>query len=255
MFLVLGVVAVGVIAVLIIGITNLLGRMPTADPEPDTAPPVACSDCITDDEAKTLVPSDATLEAVGLQLVEDYVFVKPWTAGGTADASKQQYDDGLGTPEQCWPMLDYSPVSATDPSETTNRGDRILDLGTYGDENGSISQMVRVFASAEAGAAYPRTLESTITGCPRYAISFDESRWDTEVHPTTIDSVAIVGDTGATLVGWEEQDGDWAVTIVDLQVSNIAIRTIYNHPVGAGPSNEQFAAFLTSTAAAMAALK
>ncbi len=113
--------------------------------------------------------------------------------------------------------------------------------------------MVRVFASEEAGLAYPSTLESTIAGCPSYSVNFDDSFWETDVTATTLDSATIVADSGATLVGWSELNDDWAVEVVDLQYGNIAIRTVFNHQVGQGPTPEQFAAFLTSTAAAMKA--
>ena len=77
-------------------------------------------------------------------------------------------------------------MSTTNPG-SGDRTDRVLDLGSFGDDTGSVSQVVRVFGSESDAEGYPATLEATIGDCPRYAVSFDENRWDADVVATVLD--------------------------------------------------------------------
>lgn len=259
---ILGAVLIGVIVVLVIAIGSLLnGAQPGTGGDPvggSTSGPDAggCDGCVTDADAATLVPGAAALQQLGLQPAADYQPAKPSIAGLYAEDTKRVFQDGLGTPEQCWALIDYSPVSATNPVLTdtgTGWSDRVFDLGSYGDDLVSVSQVVRVFKDRADAAGYPASLQDTIAACPRYAVSFDESRWDTEVTPTALDLSGInAGDV--TAVGWDELDGAWAITVIDLQVNNLALRTVYSREAGTGPSDEQLVAFLADRAAEMRAL-
>ncbi len=252
--MVLGVVLVGVIVAFVLILGNLLrGAGPAADDGGDP-PVVACETCVTDDQAKALVPSQSALDGVGMTTYPDYVPVKPSTTGLYADASLETYTNGAGSPANCWPLIDYSPVTLDSPG-AMDRRDRVFDLGTYGTEIGSISQVVRVFATETAAMDYPSGVTANVTACPHYTLSYEDgSLWDPDVAPAALDLASIVGTSGATAVGWDEVDGDWTVTVVDLQLRNIAIRTVYSHQIGASATDAQFAAFLGTTAAAMASL-
>lgn len=253
-FAVLGVVLVAIVAVLIITLSSVLGTLSQGSDAPTPTPAAECELCISEVQARELRPSDAALGELGLSLYPDYTFAKPSNAGTYADSSQRLYSDGLGAPEGCWALLDYSPVSATHPG-TEHRTDRVMDLGSYGDDENTVSQVVRVFSSVTAADDYPQSIRDTITDCPRYAVSFEDGgRWDADVVPTTLDLAAVEGATGVTAVGWDERDGDWIVTAVDLQYRNIAIRTVFSHPAGGGPGAEQFTAFLAATARAMATI-
>ena len=253
-FVVLGVVLVGVIVTFVIILANLVGGAGPAADDDDDPPVVACGACVTDDQARALVPSESALDGVGMTTFPDYVPAKPSTAGLYADSSLDTYTSGGGSPANCWPLIDYSPVTLDSP-DATDRRDRVFDLGTYGTDIGSISQVVRVFSTETAAADYPAGVTANVTSCPHYTLSYEDgSFWDPDVAPTALDLSSIVGTSGATAVGWDEVDGDWVVTVVDLQLRNIAIRTVYSHASGASATDAQFAAFLGTTVLAMASL-
>jgi len=251
---VLGVVLVGVIVTFVLILGNLLGGAGPAADDDDDPQAVECETCVTDDQAKALVPSQSALDGVGMTTYPDYVPAKPSTAGLYADGSLETYTNGAGSPASCWPLIDYSPVTLDSP-DATDRRDRVFDLGTYGTEIGSISQVVRVFATETAAGDYPAGVTANVASCPHYTVSYEDgSLWDPDVAPTALDLASVVGTSGATAVGWDEVDGDWVVTVVDLQLRNIAIRTVYSHAMGASATDAQFATFLGTTAEAMAAL-
>jgi hypothetical protein len=213
-------------------------------PVVENAPP--CDGCLTLDDAFQLRTDG--IPTLALEPDADAGYAKPSVVGSYADSSSENFLDGGGTPLFCSFAIDYSPVSPSSPDDT-NRADRIGDLGSYFNDTDYVSMVVRVFESESDAAAYPDTLRSGIADCPHYSFSFSEGEefWETDVDALEFETSS----PAVTAVGWHENSGGSDLIIVDVQYSNLAVRTVYSRTADSSGTEEQFRAFVLELSAAL----
>lgn len=207
--------------------------------------------CFTVEDAESLVPSAAALEALGAEGMDGYGGGYRQPIGDVYDAARWEWTDGEGEPSGCSFALSYGPATASNTATTDQRSDPTVELGSFGDESSNVYQLVRVFGSHADGNAYPGQLRESLEGCTHYSVDLGyEERYETDVVPAEIS----VPFGTATVVAWREYDGYNRITVADLQYANLVVRSIFIDGPGPGISDGEFDAFIAETASAMAAL-
>jgi hypothetical protein len=209
-----------------------------------------CDGCLTLDAALQLRP-DGGIPTLGLEFDSDTGYTKPSVVGSFADSSTQAFQEGGGFPLTCSFAIDYAPVSPSSPGDT-NRSDRIGDLGGFFNDTDYLTMFTRVFENEEDAAAYPDTLRSGIADCPHYSFSYSDGAeyWETDVEPLEF----ATSSPAVTAVGWHENSDGSDLIIVDLQHSNVAVRTVYSRTEDSAASEDQIRAFVLELSASLEAL-
>ncbi|MCU1439807.1 MAG: hypothetical protein JWP85_804 [Rhodoglobus sp.] len=259
LFVWIGVIAAVLVAGVFVGLVLLLSRLlgTTADglaaPEPDYPPYVeaGCStSCLTEEQAARLVPSAEALALFdGLEPDPAHVAAPPTPIGTYVDDVHGAYFTGDGDPIVCSFALSPAPISPASPS-FVSRDDVVLDLGGYAGATTTVTQFVRVFESDIYSSRYPSSLTSPIKQCAHYEYTVEGLRRTVEAYRAPLDLP-----TGVAGAGWIETSAEGSRVVVDLQLENLALRTVIVSAPHAELSGDDIAALVAATAEAMLALE
>lgn len=217
-------------------------------PLPDLADAISCYQCFDNDDALSLAPGKAGMEALGVAgPIEGYEPGFMDTAGSVYREATGQYSQGNGTPFGCSFALAQGPVTVSDVTLSAEIAESIVGLGTYGDKLTTVSQTVRVFRIEADADTFPDELTDALEHCTHYAVDLgDGEEWETDVVPVKFD----VADPAVRVVAWREESGGSVYTVADLQYRNLVVRSILSDG-GGHITEDEFADFVLETSRAL----
>lgn len=204
-------------------------------------PPVAtCTGtCFSARQAVSFILTPEQLSLVGNPTLVAGSAVDVTPAGIVSDNAQRLFRKDYFPPE-CRFLYATGPVSATNPGTSFDlRANPVYDLGTYTNDNITVTQSARAFENEAAAVLYLGDVKASITACPQYP-SADVSSYDTPLsHPSA---------------GWRETSTDATFTVVDQQRGNLVIRTTINKQTHSSVSDDDFARLLGITGEQLTAL-
>ncbi|MDO7881681.1 hypothetical protein [Antiquaquibacter soli] len=144
------------------------------------------------------------------------------TPGKEYTYSARYWNEGEGTPAECFPVYTQVPVATPFDVRPDAPDDVIAYLGYYetSDQYSGLQESGRLFVDSASAETHMTTLQGMIASCTGYEIGSGDSYWTADVTPMP----ALDVPASVAAVGWVE-DSPWGrFYAVDLQRGNLVIR-------------------------------
>ena len=214
--------------------------------------PTVCPDeCFTVDDFTLTVVGDADYAALGVPDVPPDVSYPDSTAQKEFLYAASTWENGEGTPEECFPVTIYSPVAVAFEGRPESADDPVGFTGfrLSEDEYSSLSESPRLFESSASAEQHMADMLELVAGCTNYDLGTGSTFWTADVTPMpALDGLP----NSVAAVGWVEDSPFGRFYGADLQRGNLVLRaTLYTD---GAVTEEAWREFLIASAANLAGL-
>jgi hypothetical protein len=226
-----GILVVATIAVVSL-VTLVFPHLPViAAPMSGTpAPPIARNPvpcpgtCLTEGSIVDLILPARDFEALTLPVVLDsWGEYAPSTLPIEYKATESAWLERGGAPDRCFPLFASSPVALPAGHAPVSSDDVIDRAGTHTNrvENSYLEQTVRIFPTSEGAEAHMHALATAVAECGQ----FTSTTADYLATVTVTAAPTLTTPDGVAEVAWLESATGNRTYVIDLQRSNLVVRT------------------------------
>ncbi len=167
-----------------------------------------------------VIPSASELRAAGLVTTyttrDDFA---PGTVMTEYDFAVDDWTASEGAPDDCFFAYTQAPMALSLDTPPDHSNGSIEFIGEYGDSTGDsvLTQSARLFTTSQDAVNHMIALDSAMPGCSTYATT----NWSASLTA----AAAIDVPANVAAVGWIEQSPTGRYYVMDLQRSNLVVRT------------------------------